>query len=266
MSEDRTRTPHPPHDQRAPHMTGRSATRALADASATLVEQYDVVSALTHLCVACTDVFGASAAALLVVGDESAGSRLELLAASSHGAAELELHQLQVDQGPCLDAVANRRAVHASGADELAARWPRLADATAAAGVRSVHAYPLRWRGRVLGGLNLFFAADHGADAEEAVAAQAFADVATIAIVHARAEPRVEVIAREVQEALDGRTVVEQAKGVLAVQESVDPSEAFHRLLARADGLGLPLGELAARVVVRAQRGRRWDDDDDDVV
>jgi AmiR/NasT family two-component response regulator len=69
----------------------------------------------------------------------------------------------------------------------------------------------------------------------------------------------VEVIAREVQEALDGRTVVEQAKGVLAVQESLDPAEAFDRLLERADSLGLPLAVLAAGVVEAAQRGRRWD-------
>lgn len=262
MNEDRastTPTTRPPLDRRAPHMTGRSATRALADASAALVEQYDVVSALTHLCVACTDVFGAGAAALLVVGDETAGSRLELLAASSHGAAELELHQLQVDQGPCLDAVAQRRPVHAGSLDELAARWPALAGAAEAAGVRSVHAYPLRWRGRVLGGLNLFFPADRALSDDEEVAAQAFADVATIAIVHARAEPRVEVIAREVQEALDGRTVVEQAKGVLAVQESCEPAEAFHRLLARSDALGVPLAVLAAQVVERAQHGQSWD-------
>ncbi|GEA88687.1 GAF and ANTAR domain-containing protein [Cellulomonas cellasea] len=262
MSEDgapvTARTP----TERAHPMTGRSPTRALADVSATLVEEYDVVSALTHLCVACTDVFGASAAALLVVGDDGAGAGLELLAASSHGAAEVELHQQQVEQGPCLDAVAERRPVHADDADELARRWPRFAAVAAPSGVRSAHAYPLRWRGRALGGLNLFFGTDRRFDAEEEIAAQAFADVATIAIVHARAEPRVEVIAREVQEALDGRTVVEQAKGVIAVQDSVDPAEAFLRLLDRSDARGVSLAALAARVVVHAQRGRRWDDAD----
>jgi GAF domain-containing protein len=240
-------------------MTGRSPTRALAEMSATLVEEYDVVSALTHLCVACTDVFGASAAALLVRGDGGAGAELELLAASSHAAAELELHQQQVDQGPCLDAVSTRRPVHADDADELARRWPRFAAVAGPTGVRAAHAHPLRWRGRVLGGLNLFFTTDRTLDAEEEVAAQAFADVATIAIVHARARPRVEVIAREVQEALDGRTVVEQAKGVLAVQESIDPAEAFHRLLDRSDALGVSLASLASQVVERAQRGLHWE-------
>jgi GAF domain-containing protein len=263
MSDDRAPVTAPTPARRADPMTGRSPTRALAEMSATLVEEYDVVSALTHLCVACTDVFGASAAALLVRGDGGAVAELELLAASSHAAAELELHQQQVDQGPCLDAVAALRPVHADDADELARRWPRFAAVAAGpAGVRAAHAYPLRWRGRVLGGLNLFFTTDRSLDAEEEVAAQAFSDVATIAIVHARARPRVEVIAREVQEALDGRTVVEQAKGVLAVQESIDPAEAFHRLLERADALGVSLAALATQVVERAQRGLHWESAD----
>jgi len=262
MSEDQAHVTAATPAGRAHLMTGRSPTRALAEMSATLVEEYDVVSALTHLCVACTDVFGASAAALLVRGDGGSGAELELLAASSHAAAELELHQQQVDQGPCLEAVSDRRPVHADDADELARRWPRFAAAAGPAGVRAAHAYPVRWRGRVLGGLNLFFTTDRSLDAEEEVAAQAFADVATIAIVHARARPRVEVIAREVQEALDGRTVVEQAKGVLAVQESIDPAEAFQRLLERSDALGVSLASLAAQVVGRAQRGLHWQDAD----
>lgn len=260
MSEDHADVTAPTPAGRAHLMTGRSPTRALAEMSATLVEEYDVVSALTHLCGACADVFGASAVALLVSGDGGAGAGLELLAASSHAAAELELHQQQLDQGPCLEAIADHRPVHAPDADELARRWPRFAAVAGATGVRSAHAYPLRWRGRVLGGLTMFFATDRGVGPEEEIAAQAFADVATIAIVHARARPRAEVLAREVQEALDGRTVVEQAKGVLAVQESIDPAQAFDRLLGRSDARGVP---LAAEVVERAQRGLHSHDTDD---
>lgn len=242
-------------------MTRRSTANALADVSSVLVEEYDVVSALTHLCVASDDAFDAAATGLLMRTDPVRAERsdLELLAASSHRAEDLELYQQQFSQGPCLDAISTGQAVHAVDAEDMARRWPLLAAAARGSGIVAVHAFPLRWRGVVMGALNLFFAAERRLSDDERTAGQAFADVATIAIVHARAQPAVEVIAREVQEALDGRTVLEQAKGVLAVQDGVEPAEAFHRLLAHADAHRLPLAALAAEVVAGAQQGRRWD-------
>ena len=260
MSTDdpRTTTPRTP-PEKAPPMSANSTTRPLADASATLVGEYDVLSALTHLCVTCTDVVGASAAALLVTVEDGGINGLELMAASSHAAADLELHQQQAEQGPCLETIATGLPVHAHDAAEVARRWPALAPTAAASGIVAVHAYPMRWRGTVLGGLNVFFTEGGALGAEQDVAAQAFADVATLSIVHSRARPRVEVLTRQVREALEGRTVVEQAKGVLAVQESLDPAEAFQRLLSRSRELREPLVVLAARAVERAQRGEHWD-------
>ena len=248
-------------------MSQKSAVGALAEVAATLVNDYDAVSALTRLVTACGEVLGAHATGLLVAGTEGVGapgeapSRLELLASSSHEATELERYQVHIGQGPCLDAVDLDAVVEAVGADEVTRRWPRLARALTDGGVVSVHAAPLRWRGTPFGALNMFFATPRTLDPDEAVAVRAFADVATLAIVHARRLPQVDAIAREVQEALDGRILIEQAKGVVAAQEGLDPGTAFDLLVARARHEVRDLSEVAQEVLDRALHGRYWSEE-----
>jgi hypothetical protein len=244
-------------------MTRRTAVSALADVTAALVDSYDVVSTLTDLTRACAEVLDAGAAGILVLGPlgsqaGSTGQALELLAASSHAAAELEAFQGQVREGPCLDAIAGNADVSARTTDELTDRWPRMGAAVAASGFCAVHAVPLRWRGSAFGALNVFLPTERELDAGDATAARAFADVATLAIVHARATHDGGRIVREIQDALEGRIVVEQAKGVVAVQEGVHPGDAFHLLVERATRDRMSLTQVAAQVVASAEQAARW--------
>jgi hypothetical protein len=54
----------------------------------------------------CADLTSADALGLLV---RTAAGNLEMLSATSHQAAELELYQLQHDSGPCLDSIRTGR-------------------------------------------------------------------------------------------------------------------------------------------------------------
>src|SRR5690606_27186759 len=100
---------------------------------------------------------GAETAGVLVqVGDRSP----ELLAATSHKAVELELYQAQVQSGPCVETIETGESVIASGDDEIRGRWPDFGRAMTAAGLLTVHAAPMRWHGRVIGGLNLFWSTE----------------------------------------------------------------------------------------------------------
>lgn len=246
-------------------MTRRSAVSALAEVTSALVDTYDVVSALTALARSCVDVFGAGASGILLVGSvdprhTSADSPapLELLAASSHEAGELEMFQAQVHEGPCLDAVGQNAIVSVTTAVEMVRRWPRMGVAIEAGGYHSAHAFPMLWRGLPLGAVNIFLVDERELAPEDVAAGRAFADVATIAIVHARSMTDPTRLMRDIQQALDGRIVVEQAKGVLAVQEGVDPGTAFGLLAERSRDEGVALAELAAQVMESAQRGERW--------
>ena len=59
------------------------------------------------------------------------------------------------------------------------------------------------------------------------MAAQALADVATIGILQERAVRESDLIADQLQRALDSRVIIEQAKGVVAYVSEVPVDEAF---------------------------------------
>ena len=94
-------------------------------------------------------------------------------------------------------------------------------------GYAGVHAIPMRLRNQVIGTLNLFRTEPDRLDPAVVVAATALVDVATIGILQERAVRQQEVIAGQLQLALNSRVLIEQAKGILAERLRVTPDEAF---------------------------------------
>ena len=80
------------------------------------------------------------------------------------------------------------------------------------------------------------------------------ADLATLVVVHASDVPTDQIAAR-VHEAVTARSVVEQAKGVLAYQHDVGMAAAFDLLVRRAAAEGVPVSEHARTVVDETHRG-----------
>lgn len=231
------------------------ATEAFARATAALVNHRDVTDSLTSLLSDAQDVMSAAALGLLLhTGDGS----LEVLTATSHAAVVLELFQAQQQSGPCVDASRTNSVVAEDGAENIVARWPAVGAAIVAAGHESVRAYPMQWHAHRLGALNVFF--DHplregrGPDrpdeqpSDDDLLGQAFADIATILIVQHRDLSQNQVTHR-VELALAGRTVIEQAKGVLAYQLRVPVDEAYAELRRRARARQLTLTETAHQLV-----------------
>ena len=157
--------------------------------------------------------------------------RLRLAAASSERARLLELIELQNDEGPCLDAFRTGRQVSYVETDTGGpAPWPLFASHAKAEGFSSVHALPMKLRQQVIGALNLFGQHPVQLPTEDVRVAQAFADIATIAILQERLVKEREVLASQLQTALDSRVVIEQAKGVLAERLGFDMDTAFSTL------------------------------------
>jgi GAF domain-containing protein len=231
----------------------KSPARAFAAAAASLVEHDDVADTLSRLLLSCADVLRMDAVALMV---KDASGDLQLLTSTSHAVTELELYQIQCESGPCVEAIATGHGVSASPGSLIAERWPDVGPGIAASGFESVHAAPLRWHGEPLGGLNLFDRSPGRMQGDDLVLAQAFADIATIVIVRSG---RVDVAeaALQIRRALEGRTVIERAKGVLAYTLGVDMGTAFERLLRLSDESDATLSETAAVVIRDAQRQPR---------
>ncbi len=230
-------------------MTRTSVSEVLARANSAMVgPDLDVTGALARLLTGVTASLPASAAAVLVDTDGS----LEVLAATSHRALDLEMHQAQVDEGPCVDALRTGVEVHAVGADALVARWPQAGPAIVASGYRAVQALPLAWHGESFGALNVFRENPEGFEGQQPDC-RALADAVTLLIVSAHVDH--DHLAAGLRSALEDRSVVELAKGALAHTRSLDMAGAYDALVDLADEEQVTLGVAARRVMDRARSG-----------
>ena len=223
----------------------RTTADAFGDAAAAMVREHSVTDVLAQLLSDCAELVSAQAVAIMVLDRSDA---LSMLSSSSHRATELEALQIQSRNGPCVDAIRSGEHVTATGATALADRWGDVGRTIAELGFGRVDAYPMRWRGKVLGGLNIFRRSSAELDEESMTLSQAFADVATLVVVQSTEIPSDQVAAR-VNEAIMARTQVEQAKGVLAYIHGVDMAEAYDELRTLAAGSGRSLTETALDVV-----------------
>lgn len=220
--------------------------RLFADLSVALAGPYAVTDLTQRLVDGCVERLDVWAAGLLL-GDE--GSTPELLAASTHEAALLELVQVRSGEGPCLEAMERDEVVLVPGVEAVRDRWPAWSAAAAQIGVRVAYGIPLRGAGRTLGALNLFRLVDEPLGADDLDVAQALADVAGVGILQHRALDDAVSVTAQLQRALESRVVIEQAKGLLAERSGTTVAEAFVRLRQHARSTSRPLGEVARALV-----------------
>jgi GAF domain-containing protein len=221
-------------------------TRTFVQLADSLVDEFDIIDLLTMLVDRCVELLDVTAAGILLA---DADGKLRVMAASSETVRLLELFQLQNDEGPCLEAHATGAAVvHADLAD-ASDRWPRFAPEAVGAGFRSVYAMPLRLRSSIIGALNLFRAGPGSMPVDDVTIAQALADVASIAILQDQTLRESQVLAGQLQHALDSRVTIEQAKGMLAERGKVPMDEAFRRLRIYARNHNQQLTAIALAVV-----------------
>jgi GAF domain-containing protein len=212
----------------------------------TLVDEFDQVDFLQTLTDRSVELLGADAAGLMLADQRGA---LQLMASTLEKARDLELFELQVMEGPCLECFATGRPVVNVELAEAHQRWPVFTQAAVRAGFRATHALPLRLRQEVVGAMNLFTREPGRLDAEHLAIGQAMADVATIGLLHERNLREQTVLSEQLQAALHSRVLIEQAKGVLAARARVDVVEAFARMRGHARRHGVPLTAVATAVL-----------------
>jgi GAF domain-containing protein len=220
--------------------------RTLVELADTLVADFDVVDLLTVLTDGCVDVLDVGATGLMLAAP---GGDLRVMASSSEAVRVLELFELQSQEGPCLDCYRTGEPVVNQDLARADDRWPRFAAEALAAGFWSVHALPMRLRGAVIGALNLFHVDPGGMRPADIAAAQAMADVATIAVLQHRATLEAQIINEQLSHALNSRVVIEQAKGVVSERLGIDLDQAFGRLRSHARNHNLRLVDVARDVL-----------------
>jgi GAF domain-containing protein len=220
----------------------------LVELADNLVTSYDVIDVLTTLSDRCVQVIDVSAAGVMLAPP---GGELQFVASSSESMRVLELFQIQANEGPCVDCVADGVAIVNYALEIPDTRWPRFTPTALAHGFVSVDCLPMRLRGRTIGGLNLF-RSDFGVlRGEDVIVAQGFADVATIAILQHQTMLNARTLNEQLGSALNSRIVIEQAKGMVRQAAQCEMEVAFTRLRGHARNHNQRLTDVATAIVER---------------
>lgn len=219
---------------------------ALVNLADTLVDDYDLIDLLDRLTDYCVRLLPVDAAGL-VLSDQR--GHLRVVSSSTEQARVVELFELEANEGPCLESVRTKLPVTTADLRDDIERWPRFAEQAVREGFRSIYALPMRLRSETIGALNLFRTHPGQMPETDVRIGKALADMATIGILHQQAVQRADVLAEQLQSALNSRVIIEQAKGVISGRSELDMAQSFALLRSHARDSNERLAELALAVV-----------------
>jgi transcriptional regulator with GAF, ATPase, and Fis domain len=226
---------------------------AFVSVAGALATGYDVVDLLNTLTSESARLLDVASAGLLLADGLGV---LHVVAASSEDTRQLELFQLQRDEGPCLDCYRTGEPISVPDLAAAADRWPQFVAGARIDGFASLHALPMRLRDNHLGALGLFGTRIGALNDQDLALGQALADVASIALVQEKIAADKTLVTEQLQTALNSRVVIEQAKGVIAQIGELDMADAFGILRGYSRDHNLRLTDLARSVVARALPGQ----------
>lgn len=177
------------------------------------------------------------------------GTRLRFVTAVDERITVLERIQECEQIGPCIEAWQTGTAVTIADLGQLGGRWGAYEPAAAEMGIAAVAGIPLRVRSDVVGALDLYRNTPGEWSAAHLRIAGALADMAASYVVNASELERQRRLTEQLQEALDSRIVIEQAKGVLAAERNVSVDDAFELLRGHARRHNSNLRSVAEAVV-----------------
>ena len=213
--------------------------RLLADAARELTREPSEVTTLERVVELCTDaVAGCDDAAISVVE----GGRIRTLAATDPALLTLDRLQVELAEGPCFEALRSREA---AVSNDLTgdSRWPRWSSrAVDEGGVRSLMSFGLFSSGDSAGALILYSRSGEGFDHEDLLEAQVLAAHAAVALATQFKE-------RQLHQALETRTVIGQATGILIERFGLTPDQAFAVMRRVSQHHNLKLHALAEHLV-----------------
>ena len=223
--------------------------QALSDLSGLLLSEQSVDGLLDMIVsTAVVGLVGIDEASIsLVVHD---GEQLETVNATSPAVQSVDEVQYVANAGPCVQAI---RAGQEIRTDLSASSpWPAFSEAARAAGFSSVWSIPLRVRDQTTGALNLYSRSHPEPPGEET--ARALARQAGVVLANAASLMSADLANRHLQEALENRDVIGQAKGILMVRESLSADAAFDVLRRASQESHRKLRDIAAEIVSRFEQ------------
>jgi transcriptional regulator with GAF, ATPase, and Fis domain len=221
---------------------GGGSADAFAEIARSLLAERDVQHTLQKICdLAVETIDGCDHAGISFLR----GKKVDTPAASDDVPRHVDLIQYEVGEGPCLDAIRDHE-VFQTGDLGRERRWPHFAArAQRETGISSMLCFRLFVAGDTLGALNLQSKAANAFGDESRRVGLVFAAHAAVALSNA-------IHGEQMEEALQSRDLIGQAKGILMVREGVSAEKAFDMLRRASQRLNIKLRDVAGGVVERS--------------
>lgn len=215
--------------------------------AAALTSGYGIGDVLHNLTFEMAQVLDLTGAGVTLVHD----GQQRFVTAAVEAIADLERVQENWQEGPCIDAVASAAPVTVPdiAAPDAAERWLDYTVAAKSAGIQAVAGIPMLAEEKAIGAINLYDSHTRNWSAEDLRVAAIFASIATGYLTHASAAQQQQRTAEQLQQALNTRLIIEQAKGVLAAKQQTTVDDAFAALRSYAREHNARIHEVSRAVV-----------------
>jgi GAF domain-containing protein len=210
-----------------------------------LPAHYDLEAVLSELTQSVTEVLGLSGSGVTMAEE----GRLRFVTAVSQASAELERNQEEQQAGPCRDAYVTGQVVRVTDVRLESARWREFSATAIQVGVAGVAGIPMRLADEIIGALNLYSPEPRAWSDGDIAVAGVLADVATSYVVNASKLRQQQQLSEQLQEALESRVVIEQAKGITAYKNAVTVDQAYQLMRRHARNNNASLRVVAEAIV-----------------
>lgn len=218
-----------------------SEANAFARLAHELHDQTNVEQTLARIVESAVAVVGCDYAGVLLTRK---GSQVDAIIASHPIAEKADQLQIELHEGPGIVAVADACTTLVTNM-ATDTRWPPWAAAMRDLHLGSALAVRLWTSQSALGALNLYACSPHGFDPDALAAAEVLGRHASIALYSAKQE-------ESLRQAIDARTLIGRAQGILMERFSLDDQGAFEVLRRHSQNTNTKLNEVA-RILVRSR-------------
>lgn len=156
--------------------------------------------------------------------------------------------------GPCLATVTHGRTVRIPDIGVHGEPWPEMVAEARRVGVGAVAGLPMMRGDSTIGALILFSAQPRGWRDEDIGMVRVLTEMASGYVVHASALAHYEQMSAQLQQALESRVVIEQAKGIIANARGVGIDAAYQLIRRHARSHNATVRRVSEAIVTLALR------------
>ncbi|MCW2695243.1 MAG: Response regulator with antiterminator output domain [Modestobacter sp.] len=229
----------------SPSSRTAQATRALDQLGSMSLRQHSMDSLLQAVADLSKTVLPGDPEASIFMQDSR---RRFTVASTGQLAQDLDEVQYAEHHGPCLHAASTGELTEIPDT-RVESRWPDYAQRAAGHGNLSSLSVPLQIEGGLSGALNIYAREAHAFDDEARSVATRFGPYAAVALGNMYDYQSAQAMARNLELALESRSVIDQDKGILIERHKLTPDQAFQALVEVSSRTNTKLRDIADRLV-----------------